>query len=71
MKKRHTVLVKEAFEYTHKVGALISGDKEIAPASEFTSTYVAGQKLGFDTKAQAQSFIKFHGDDKVEYIGKE
>ncbi len=70
MALKHRVKVLVSFEVVTELGALMVGDKEVAPARVLTTKYTDGSKLIFDTKAHALAFAKFHGN-KVEYIGKE
>lgn len=74
-KLKHTVHVNEDFEVRTQLGALTTTDvrtgdvRQIAPPKEHVSTYKAGDRCQFSTKADAQAFAKHHGP-KVTYLGK-
>lgn len=70
MKAKHIVEVVKGFTNEMVLGALVVGDREVAPSQVRKTEYVAGQRIQFDTKAHATGFAKHHGD-KVKYIGKE
>jgi len=64
---KHIVEVVTPFTITYKLGALIAGGKEIAPAYEETKTYNKGDTHTFRTKADALKFCHAHGP-KVRYV---
>lgn len=67
---KHKVRILVSFIHEIKVGALMAGDKEIAPAQMRKTEYVEGNLHLFPSKKEALSFCKFHGFDKVTYLGK-
>lgn len=67
---KHIVKVTTTFTFTKDIGALVIGGKEISPAKTITSEYVEGTEIQFPTKSDAMTFVKFHGNDKMVYLGK-
>jgi hypothetical protein len=67
---KHIVKITTTFTHTQNVGALVVDDKEISPAKTTTTEYTEGTEIQFPTKANAIAFVKFHGNDKMAYVGK-
>jgi hypothetical protein len=68
--KKHIVTPTESFEHEFTIGALVVGGKEISPAQTRKTPYIAGQRIEFNSKADAEKFVKVH-NGKMKYVGKE
>lgn len=67
---KHLVRVKQTFTFTKNLGALVVQGQVIAAESVKEFHYAAGQEIPFTTKKEATDFCKFHGTEKMEYLGK-
>lgn len=65
---KHKVEIIASFERTSELGALMVEGREVAPPKTITTKYAQGQLVTFDTKRDAEAFVK-RNPDYAAYSG--